>query len=337
MRVPISAIASSALSPSAARRPSPVSPMSVPRSASRAQSSPIRAPDKAAQKPLLEPHQNDLMGLISVKSGFRHVYRRRASPFSMPTRRCPRLPLVVGRRRGLCGGLAGRRARRCARCTASRSAPAAPPFRMRHPMEAVYSVIGGGGTVRDPDTGAAEALVEGSMIHVEPGTAYVCRGRRRPASSWSAAPAPPTPRSTAASLGRAERSAALAIRVFHRDKPDRMLPIISRDARLIVWPGVGAMTANMNYVRHGAGRGQRPAHPRRVRGHDLHPRRHGDASRISTTGQAPVPCGPGDPCSDRRQACGDGRPGRRGGLDRRAVPGRLPHAQGGRRLAEGRC
>jgi mannose-6-phosphate isomerase-like protein (cupin superfamily) len=41
----------------------------------------------------------------------------------------------------------------------------------------------------------------------------------------------------------------LAIRVYHRDKPDRWLPIISKDARLIVWPGVGAMTANMNYVR----------------------------------------------------------------------------------------
>jgi quercetin dioxygenase-like cupin family protein len=41
----------------------------------------------------------------------------------------------------------------------------------------------------------------------------------------------------------------VAIRVYHRDKPDRMLPMISRDARLIVWPGVGAMTANMNNVR----------------------------------------------------------------------------------------
>lgn len=41
----------------------------------------------------------------------------------------------------------------------------------------------------------------------------------------------------------------MAIRVFHRDKPDLMLPIISSDARLIVWPGVGAQTANMNYVR----------------------------------------------------------------------------------------
>jgi quercetin dioxygenase-like cupin family protein len=28
-----------------------------------------------------------------------------------------------------------------------------------------------------------------------------------------------------------------------------MLPIISKDARLVVWPGVGAEIANMNYVR----------------------------------------------------------------------------------------
>jgi quercetin dioxygenase-like cupin family protein len=40
----------------------------------------------------------------------------------------------------------------------------------------------------------------------------------------------------------------MAIRVFHRDKPDVMLPVISKDARLVVWPGVGAETANMNYV-----------------------------------------------------------------------------------------
>lgn len=41
----------------------------------------------------------------------------------------------------------------------------------------------------------------------------------------------------------------MAIRVFHRDKPDLMLPMIADDARLVVWPGVGAETANMNYVR----------------------------------------------------------------------------------------
>ena len=50
----------------------------------------------------------------------------------------------------------------------------------------------------------------------------------------------------------------MAIKVFHRDKPDLMLPIISSDARLIVWPGVGAMTANMNYVRMQAGEANVP-------------------------------------------------------------------------------
>jgi Cupin domain len=45
----------------------------------------------------------------------------------------------------------------------------------------------------------------------------------------------------------------MAFRVFHRDKPALMLPLISNDARMIVWPGVGAWTATMNYVRMEAG------------------------------------------------------------------------------------
>ena len=50
----------------------------------------------------------------------------------------------------------------------------------------------------------------------------------------------------------------MAIQVFHRDKPALMLPLISSDARLIVWPGVGATTANMNYVRMQAGEANVP-------------------------------------------------------------------------------
>lgn len=54
----------------------------------------------------------------------------------------------------------------------------------------------------------------------------------------------------------------MAIRVFHRDKPDLMLPMISSDARLIVWPGVGARTANMNYVAMRPGEANVPhTHP----------------------------------------------------------------------------
>jgi quercetin dioxygenase-like cupin family protein len=40
----------------------------------------------------------------------------------------------------------------------------------------------------------------------------------------------------------------MSVRVFHRDQPSALVPMIAKDARLIVWPGVGAETANMNYV-----------------------------------------------------------------------------------------
>ena len=40
----------------------------------------------------------------------------------------------------------------------------------------------------------------------------------------------------------------MAVRVYHRDEPDLKMPMISSDARLIVWPGVGAWDATMNYV-----------------------------------------------------------------------------------------
>ncbi|MEF2070590.1 cupin domain-containing protein [Consotaella aegiceratis] len=40
----------------------------------------------------------------------------------------------------------------------------------------------------------------------------------------------------------------MAIRIFHRDKPSIRLPLISKDARFVIWPGVGAWHANMNYV-----------------------------------------------------------------------------------------
>jgi hypothetical protein len=86
--------------------------------------------------------------------------------------RCPRLPLVAG------GGEAyavvwpgnGAAMRSMHRISLPAGAATLP---QRHPMEAVYSVIGGGGSVRDPDTGAAETLTDGAMFHVDPGTAYV--------------------------------------------------------------------------------------------------------------------------------------------------------------------
>ena len=45
----------------------------------------------------------------------------------------------------------------------------------------------------------------------------------------------------------------MAVRVFHRDRPDKLMPQIASDARLVVWPGVGAHEANMNFVVMRAG------------------------------------------------------------------------------------
>ncbi len=50
----------------------------------------------------------------------------------------------------------------------------------------------------------------------------------------------------------------MAIRLFHRDKPTLRLPLISKDARFVVWPGVGAWQANMNYVRLEPGEANKP-------------------------------------------------------------------------------
>ena len=41
----------------------------------------------------------------------------------------------------------------------------------------------------------------------------------------------------------------MAIRIFDSANPSLRLPLISKDARFVIWPGVGAWNANMNYVR----------------------------------------------------------------------------------------
>lgn len=40
----------------------------------------------------------------------------------------------------------------------------------------------------------------------------------------------------------------MGIKIFHRDEPDVIMPMIAQDARLIVWLGAGSKTANMNFV-----------------------------------------------------------------------------------------
>jgi quercetin dioxygenase-like cupin family protein len=85
---------------------------------------------------------------------------------------CPALPLVDGEgvARAVIWPGVGAELRSMHRI---RLAPGARTIQLRHPMEAVYYVMSGAGAVRDPDDPNPRPLVEGAMVHVEPGTAYV--------------------------------------------------------------------------------------------------------------------------------------------------------------------
>jgi quercetin dioxygenase-like cupin family protein len=137
---------------------------------------------------------------------------------------------------------------------------------LSHTSDAVYYVLSGEGWVI---AGAqALTLAEGAMIHVDAGTRYVLRaGSSGMAAVGGPAPADPglyeaggTP--VAPSAEEPERSPEAGVRLFHRDRPDLLMPLISSDARLVIWPGVGALTANMNYVRMAPGETNVPhVHP----------------------------------------------------------------------------
>ena len=85
---------------------------------------------------------------------------------------CPALPLVEGEgvARAVIWPGVGAQLRSMHRISL---APGVRTIPQRHPMEAVYYVLSGGGTVRDPEHPPERPLVEGAMVHVEPGTAYV--------------------------------------------------------------------------------------------------------------------------------------------------------------------
>jgi quercetin dioxygenase-like cupin family protein len=112
----------------------------------------------------------------------------------------------------------------------------------RHDHESVYYVIAGNGTI------GPHALEEGSMVHVAPGVSYTFEtGDGSLELVGGPAPADETLyRQGPSATGGAEPDGG--IRLFHRDNPDVMMPMIASDARLVVWIGAGACDANMNYV-----------------------------------------------------------------------------------------
>ena len=122
---------------------------------------------------------------------------------------------------------------------------------LQHPVEAAYYVAAGKVAVRSTASKNKDtrAVPEGGMFHVRPFTDYsmaavtdaVVIGGPAPVDDNFGEP-------IGASFRRSKDAQTLGVAYFHRDDPGLMVPIISADARLVVWYGVGAVSANMNYV-----------------------------------------------------------------------------------------
>lgn len=119
---------------------------------------------------------------------------------------------------------------------------------LTHTVEAAYYVVTGSGSVyAEGGDDDAHQLTEGSMVHVRPNTTYRLR-----ASAGTRLVGGPCPGDAPVNGATAVPSPASdtwpEISVHHRDNPGLLVPFISNDARLVVWLGVGAVAANMNYV-----------------------------------------------------------------------------------------
>jgi quercetin dioxygenase-like cupin family protein len=138
---------------------------------------------------------------------------------------------------------------------------------LNHPSDAVYYVLSGAGRVSAD--GQDLSLAEGAMIHIDAGTPYwLHAGPAGMAVVGGPAPADPglydagAPPPAAVSASDRGGTGRAGVRLFHRDRPDLLMPLISSDARLVIWPGVGALAANMNYVKMAPGEENVPhVHP----------------------------------------------------------------------------
>lgn len=128
---------------------------------------------------------------------------------------------------------------------------------LQHESDAVYYVVEGVAQLADPDTDEVLTCDAGSAVHIDAGTHYQFQAQS--ASATIVGGACPADLRLYEEDGRRETRSALpvarqrkvsaGIKRVHRDEVQPSVPLISADARLLIWPGTGARYANMNWVR----------------------------------------------------------------------------------------
>jgi quercetin dioxygenase-like cupin family protein len=109
---------------------------------------------------------------------------------------------------------------------------------MRHPVEAVYFVAEGEGTVGDQPVEARR------MVYVPRRTSYAFTATT-PMTIYGG-PCPPDPALYGGGAQEPDGESEGPVRVFDAETEGVPLPTIGKGARLVVWPGVGAEIATMN-------------------------------------------------------------------------------------------
>ncbi len=119
--------------------------------------------------------------------------------------------------------------------------PGGTTRRLSHESEAVYFVCGGRGRVGD------RALKPHDMVYVPRTTAYAFEATD--AMTVVGGPCPPdaslyqTPAGGGDDVGGEE-----PVRIYDADREGEPLPMIGKQVKLVVWPGVGAEIATMNFA-----------------------------------------------------------------------------------------
>jgi quercetin dioxygenase-like cupin family protein len=118
--------------------------------------------------------------------------------------------------------------------------PGGSTVELRHPGEAVYFVAEGSASVN------GERLGRRTMAYVPRGTAYSFSSED--GATIVGGPCPPDPALYDAEAPAPEGDGDGPVRVFDAVSGGEPLPMIGKRVRLVVWPGVGADVATMNFA-----------------------------------------------------------------------------------------